>query len=483
MAVLAKLMIAASIVLPLQAQAVSGEVASHARAGQEAERRNDFATAVQEYSYVVAQLPRSAEMQSNLGIALYFNHELTRALPVLQKAMALNPELLAPHLFCGLAWYRLSNPDAAVAELETAARLNPSDVIAHTWLGYAYSAQSRYGAALKEFEAASRLDPKNIDVEYALGQMQLEAGKAATLELLGIAPDGGRTWQLAGEQAQLQGDRQDALADFLGAFQRRPDIAELPRVISELGGTVSGAVPAPQPRNPQEDVLYQRAHEAEQEARAAFAKVVEIAPASYRAHQILGDSLTAEQRLEEATGEYRTVLKLNPDLPGIHESIGKNLLATGKEAEALEEFQAELEIQPNSATATMYAGEVLLLMGSDEKARTMLNRALHLDRPPPETYRCLGKIELHTGNYRGAINELNHYISVRNSDASAYYLLSKAYQAVGDKAQMNRALAMFEKTSQNAKARSRVQAKLESSVAQNQLSEEKMDLPDSAAHQ
>ena len=110
-------------------------------------RQNNVATsptAVREYEYLTRQLPRSAEMQSNLGVALYFDHQWERAIAVFRKAIALNPNLLAPHLFTGLAWYQLAKPDAAVSELETAVRLHASDVIAHTWLGYAYVAQSRY---------------------------------------------------------------------------------------------------------------------------------------------------------------------------------------------------------------------------------------------------------------------------------------------------------------------------------------------------
>ena len=87
--------------------------------------------------------------------------------------------MVAPHLFSGLACYRLSDPDAAVPELEKAISLNPSDAIAHTWLGYAYSAQLRYEPALKELGIAQELDPNNVDVE------KLTRDVAATARNLG----------------------------------------------------------------------------------------------------------------------------------------------------------------------------------------------------------------------------------------------------------------------------------------------------------
>src|SRR5882757_6248204 len=99
----AKFVLAASMALPLAAQTVSNDMASHAQAAQEAEQRGDFSSAVHEYEYLTRQLPRNAEMQSNLGVALYFDHQWERATAVFRKAMTLNPNLLAPHLFSGLA--------------------------------------------------------------------------------------------------------------------------------------------------------------------------------------------------------------------------------------------------------------------------------------------------------------------------------------------------------------------------------------------
>jgi len=177
-------------------------------------------------------------MQSNLGVALYFNGELTRAVSVLQKASALNPSLVAPHIFTGLSWYRLSNPDKAVLELQKATELSPSDVIAHTWLGYAYVAQSQFVPACKELQTAGELDPDNIDIWYALGQTYLEIGRNATIHLLTVAADGGRIWQLAAEQLLLKGDRDGALTNFQKALERRPDLTEIPGLIAEMGGSV-----------------------------------------------------------------------------------------------------------------------------------------------------------------------------------------------------------------------------------------------------
>src|ERR1700761_1601721 len=87
--------------LPLafgQNAGLPASVAVHAKAANEAESRNDFAKAVEEYSVVVKAMPSSAQMQSNLGVAFYFAGDKQRALTVLDRAMQIDPNLFVPHL-------------------------------------------------------------------------------------------------------------------------------------------------------------------------------------------------------------------------------------------------------------------------------------------------------------------------------------------------------------------------------------------------
>lgn len=457
MATFAKLVLFLSAAPLLLGQAAPAELDAHARAAQMAESRGDFKTAAREYGAIAESLPENAEVQSNLGVALYFEDDKRSALRVFRKAIALNPGLFAPHLFSGLAWYRLSNPDAAVPELETAVHLNGNDVLARTWLGYAYIGQYRYGKAIEELRAASGIAPGDIDIWYALGQAYLQAGNEATANLMATAPDGGRAWQLAGEQFELQGDRHRALKMFLGAYQRRPDLTELHAEIIKLGGAVpANSIPV-QAGKPVEDELYRSAHRDERSARTAFQKVSALAPDSYRAHQIMAQAYKAERHYEQSNKEYERVLELKPNLPGIHEAIGKNLILTGRVPEAVEQFQAELEIQPQSSTAYMNMGNALLLMQREEDAEKMLQRSLRLDRPPAETYKLLGKIELYRQNNAATIDALTKYVEMNPGDSDAYFMLSRAYRAIGNKAEMNRMLDLYKKTSQDVKERNQAE--------------------------
>lgn len=465
MAMLAKLVLFAGMVIPLllAAQQLTPEMASHARLAQDAERRNDFSTAAHEYRLLARMLPDNAEVQSNLGVALYFNHELRPAIAAFHKATAIDASLMAPHLFSGLAWYQLSNPDAAVPELEKAVRMKATDPIAHTWLGYAYSSQTRYDAAVKQFEAASRLDPNNIDVWYSLGSTWLQIGQQATRKLLALAPDGGRVWELAGEQCLLRQDRKGALEDFKQALARRPDLSELRMEVEKLGGSAgaaSGGEPTAKDRSVEDD-LYRKAQEAENQSHAAFEHLLQAAPDSYRAHQTMAEAYVSEKQDAKAIREYREALQLKPDLHGVHEALGEALIRSGNLPAGLKEFQGEIELQPYSASAHMNAGRALLMLGRDEEAGKMLNAALTMDRPPLETWLLLGKLDVRQRDYRGALARLTHYISQEKNNSTAYFLMAMAYRSLGEKDQMNRAIAQYKKTSIDAKERSAAQRELQ----------------------
>jgi tetratricopeptide (TPR) repeat protein len=359
-----------------------------------------------------------------------------------------------------------------VTELNKAVTLQPSDLLANTWLGYAYVAQGRYPAAARAFEKVCSLAPDNVDAWYSLGQADLEIGRQATWQLLTVAPNGGRAWQLAGEQFQLRGDRTKALDAFEQANARRPEIAELRAAVVAMGGKPASTLIEERASFREEDELYRQAHDAEQKSRAAWEKVSAIAPDSYRAHQIIAGAFAAEQQDESAIAEYRTVLHLKPDLPGIHEAIGSSLLRMGKSGDALQEFQAELQLQPRSASVNTAVGQALLLSGKDEEAEKILQNALLMDRPLADIYRLLGQVELHAGHYQEAASHLTHYVTLENDDATAYYLLSRAYRGLGDRAQMNQALSSYEKASQDLRARNQAQGELERQRKFNRVDEE-----------
>jgi tetratricopeptide (TPR) repeat protein len=448
---LAEWLLLACIATPLPGQASPEQLTEHQQSAQRAEAREDFETAIREYDLLAHWLPQSSEVQSNLGVALYFHHDLAKAADVFRRAIALNQNLYTPHLFLGLTLARLSQPDAASAELQKAIIINSTDPLAHTWLGYTYIAQAHYEAAVEQLEIALREQPANPDIAFALGQCYLDLGKAAIARLSEVAPDGGRTWQLAAEQFEAQGNRGKALRAYSGALERRPDIERLRSKILALGGTLpepgKGVAGDPGP----EDVLYERVQQYEQKARESFERVSQMDPDSYRAHQVQADSYVAAGRFDDAIQEYKVVLQRNPDLPGIHGAICNAMATTGRFQEALKECDAEIVVAPFSAEAYVDSARVHLLTHDETQAAILLEKALKLDRPPIAVYKLLGELYLGQKQYPAATKALRKYLAVETMDSSAYYLLSRACKYSGDTEGMNQAIAGFKRTSEAAK--------------------------------
>ncbi|HEY1806357.1 MAG TPA: tetratricopeptide repeat protein [Terracidiphilus sp.] len=451
-AMLAAALALAGMATPSLAQLSQDQLAEHQRAAQQAEASGDFVSAIREYELLAHALPGNGSVQSNLGVALYFHHDLEKAAEVFQEAILLDKNLYTPHLFLGLTSVKLSRPDQAVAELKRAIAINGNDPLAHTWLGFAYTAQGRYKDAAEQLQTAGQEVPKNLDVAYALGKCYLALGKTAIAHLFEVAPDGGRTWQLAGEQFEVQGNSGKALRAYLGALERRPDLVDLQAKITALGGTApvsSGkAAEVNTGRNAREDAAYEEARRYEQEAREAFERVSQIDPDSYRAHQVQADSDIAADRTDEAVREYKIALEKNPDVTEIHGALCDALSRMDHVQDALKECKMEISEAPFDAEGYVDETRVFLQMGDDTQAVLALEQALKLDRPPITAYRLEGRLYLSQGKYQAAAKALKTYLASETKDSKAYYLLARACKYSGDTQGMNAAMAAYKRTSE-----------------------------------
>ena len=443
------------------AQDADNPLALHQQRAREAEAKQDFPSAVREYRALVQAVPNNAELDSNLGVALYFNRQFKEAAEILRRAEMRKPALYTPHLFLGLAMAQLGQPDSSVGELEKAVGINGDDPLAHTWLGYEYTAQSHFEKAAQQLQIAAQQKPDDQDAWFALGRCYLELGKKATVELLHNAPDGGRTWQLAAEQYEAEGNSGKALKLYISALQRRPDIAGLRQRVAALGGSPTTPAAAQDADHGEEDRFFALAHSYQAKARESFERVAQIDPDSYRAHQVLGDSLAASDRFDDAIPEYQKVLERKPDLPGIHGDLCNALSRTGRIQEAVRECDAEIAVSPYASGAYVQAARVSALKEDNARAAELLRKALALDRPPIAAYKLKARIDVAEKQYQAAVEDLTRYVAVDSKDASAWFLLARAYKAVGENAKMQQAIETYKRVADAARGSAEVQRALD----------------------
>ena len=446
------------------------DIPAHAKAAQEAQRARDFATAIKEYTILSQLEPGVAEVYSNLGIAYYFDRQPEEAVKAFAKALQLKPNLVSALIFSGIAQYDLSDTTQSLRALEQAVALAPSDPLAQTWLGFSYLAVSRYEEAADHFLVASKLQPHNPDIWYGLGRTYTEMGPPEIRKLAEVAPDGARLWELAGDLWRLRGDLSKAELFYREALRRRPSLAEVRQALSEVcaqqGKSAELSLPPPVPANPSEqeraaDRHYSLIRDYERRAQSAFERIGAIAPDSYRANQVLAESLAAQQRFEEAVAEYRKILLSKPALSTIHMAIGDLLISEGRVIEAVDEYQAELTVRPKAPQVLYRLGRAWLILGDDQLAEKWLQEALARHSSIPEIQRELGKLYVRRQQYAQGIAALEAYLKSRPEDAQPHYVLMMAYKSVGDQTAAARQQALFAKYSEDAKRRNQARQAVE----------------------
>jgi protein O-GlcNAc transferase len=437
---------------PPQREPDAATLQRHAQAAQQAQQAGDFATAIRELSALARLVPDRADVLSNLGIAYFFHQQPQEALAAFDKALQRDPNLVSALIFSGIAHCTLSRPARAIPLLERAIALNASDALGQTWLAHSYAAQGRAQEAIDHFLIASARAPQDVDIWYGLGRAYLQLGRHAVRRLAELAPDGARVAQLAGDLWLLRGEPRNAAAMYREALKRRPGLTELQPILDhpeQVPSTPPRAISV-DPASP-EDAQYLAAIDYRERARQAFERIATVAPESYRAHQVLAESLEMQERTDEAIIEYRAALRLKPDAADLHLAAGDLLMSEGRAAEALDDYRSELRVRPASAEVYFRIGRAWLVLGNADEAEAALNKASALGDPPPAVQRELGKIALRRGKPADAVRLLSAYVERVATDATAHYQLMRAYQATGDTAAANKHLAIYQQLAERDK--------------------------------
>lgn len=189
------------------------------------------------------------------------------------------------------------------------------------------------------------------------------------------------------------------------------------------------------------DASYLRARAYEKLATAAYLKLYQADPNSYRVHQLLGDLNAAKGEDGKAMEEYRAALAQRPASPNLHYSLGHLLWKDLKVADARVEFEAELTLNPRHPGALDELGDTYLLEHQPDKAIPYLNRAVAVNAGSPDVHRDLGTAYSQLLDYQKAAAEFRIALP-GDHDGSVHYKLARVYQALGKKDEATREFAL-----------------------------------------
>lgn len=177
---------------------------------------------------------------------------------------------------------------------------------------------------------------------------------------------------------------------------------------------------------------------------AALAKINQIDPNSYTAHEIAGEIDESMHNYDGAMVEYKKAIEVAPNQPGTHEHMGNAFWVTGKWDSAQTEFKAELANNPDNCRARWkLANAMLEANASPQDALSELNQAV--DRCPDlmqarvDRARALVKLNRHTE----ALPDLELAEKATPDEPSIHFLLASVYRAQGKTTEAQKEMSTY----------------------------------------
>lgn len=159
--------------------------------------------------------------------------------------------------------------------------------------------------------------------------------------------------------------------------------------------------------------------EAEQRARAAAQRAVELDPNLPEAHTSLAFAeFWGFLDVADADREFRRAIELDPNLARAHHWYATFLIQVQRPQEALAEIERARQLDPSSKSILADKGLLLLETGRREEARTLLMQMEASDPSFRSSHVYLGTVYWREANYAGALEEFRTEASLRGSQAA-----------------------------------------------------------------
>ncbi len=449
----------------------------------------------QEVAHLEKVAPGSSRSEQLLAESYATSNEWPSAVIHFQSALAASPNRAGLHVELGEVLLRAGKVNQAIREFDEELRRDPGNPHALVRRGEARLIQENVEAALQDWEKAIAIDVEQTErllglreagfgdsaleqltdatrekIQKLAGDLQDRNSPAAHLALAFLAEQNGNFSRAATEATLAASTARKNVADKTcteadvdltlqhGQFSEVAPCVELAltsRTSAKLRIRVASALleageyetalrtleglPAAD-RNSAE-VSYWRARGYEKLATAAYLRLYQADPNSYRLHQLMGDLEAAKGDDGKAIEEYRAAIALRPSVSNLHYSLGHLLWKDLKVPEARVEFEAELALNPRHPGALNDLGDTYLLEHQPNKALPYLVRALAADSENLDIHRDLGTAYSELGDYRKA--EEHFKIAMSNDhDGSVHYKLARVYQALGEKGNAAREFAL-----------------------------------------
>ena len=152
-------------------------------AGQALDEMKDRPGAIEQFRAAVQADPKMPDVHFGLGYLLWAQLKFDEAAKELEAELANNPNHAQALTHLADCHIQMNNPQAALPLLEKAVGLDPRIELAHLDLGVLYANDGKKDDALRELKKAEQLDPSDQNVHWRLGRFYKSIGKKAEAEI------------------------------------------------------------------------------------------------------------------------------------------------------------------------------------------------------------------------------------------------------------------------------------------------------------
>ena len=372
----------------------SEDLAAKAARGKEAMAAGRFEEAGALYAEIVRALPSEPGMLLNLGMALSMAGRPREAIPHLQAALKLKPDLLPASLFLGTARMELGQPALAVEPLQKVVAAQPRHLESRQMLADAYLSLDRFEAAVRQFSELTEQAPDGPRAWYGLGRSYEGVARGAFERLQQTAPDSDFILRLVAEAMVVEGKPENAFRLYREALGKKPGLAEVHEALARIyeqrdhpewaavEREKARAIPAPDCRSPSLECdfraarypsvvaaaqplrtaegLYWLSRAASELAREAFGRLDRLAP-SPEASLLRAEILRSRRRqLGESIVELKKAAAAWPEDLRIRRELATAYFIANDAEAARPLLEDLLKREPDSAELCLLLGETWL---------------------------------------------------------------------------------------------------------------------------
>jgi predicted Zn-dependent protease len=463
----------------------SDDLAAKAQRGKEAMAAGRFDEAAALYSEITRALPKEPGMLLNLGMALSMAGRPREAVPRLEAALTLRPDLLPASLFLGAALLELGHPARAVEPLQKVVAAQPDNLEARRRLADALWSLERFEPAVRQYRELSEQAPQDSRAWYGLGRSYEGVARNVLERLQRSAPDSDYVLLLVAQVMVAEGKPANAFRLYREALEKRPGLAEaheaVARIYEQKGHADWAAIERERSRGiaapdcqsaslecdfragryesifvaaqslDTAEGFYWLSRAAYELARESFGRLGQLPPspeATLRRVEILR---AQRQPLGLTIEELKKAAAAWPEDLRIRRELATALFLTNDPEGARPILEDLLKREPDSAELGLLLGETWLKAQQPGKAIPLLQGVVRRDPKLLRAQAALGRAYLEVGDRAAAIAPLQAALET-DEDGTLHYQLARAYRETGRSELARQALAQFQEIRKSAEA-------------------------------